>query len=154
MRILYDFSLLLATFAALLITGCSSSVPSDEDGKALLVNQINSESQGRIKLLRFQKTDGQASKSEGVERYKLEFDIEIEFLEDCKWVLGFGGHPTFQTVKARAQSSGFSIQSFLTDTAPVVKKGHHEKLMGFMNFQKTEKGWRGTEMDMVRVSAK
>ena len=79
---------------------------------------------------------------------------EIEFLEDCKWVLGFGGHPTFQTVKARAQSSGFSIQSFLTDTAPVVKKGHHEKLMGFMNFQKTEKGWRGTEMDMVRVSAK
>ena len=76
------------TALSTLLAGCSSS-PSAREGERAIQDSINQQSQGRIKLTKFQKKDGAQGEMMGMKMYTLEFQAGIEFTEDCKWVTGF-----------------------------------------------------------------
>jgi hypothetical protein len=73
---------LLIGFAFSLVS-CSAQ-PSAADGQQAIQNQINQDAQGRITLVEFHKTNGQLAEINAVKVYSLEFNAEIEFVEDCK----------------------------------------------------------------------
>jgi hypothetical protein len=126
--------------SALLFAGCSSN-PSVGDGQQTIQNQINKDAQGRIKLIEFHKTNGQLAEINAIKVYSLEFEAEIEFTEDCKWVTGnFGQGLSFRTVKLIAQpNSGFSWGKFIDDAdnpGSPVQKGQKVQIAGTVRFEK------------------
>lgn len=142
------FSPLAVAWAVLLLpmlTACSSS-PSVGEGKQAIQERIDKESYGRIKLKRFEKSNGAEGEIAGFKIYKMEFESEIEFTENCKWVTGvFGQEVGFRTAKSVAQpKSGFSWNSFLSDSqnpGPDVAKGQKIQISGTIHFVKKERGW-------------
>lgn len=58
--------------------------PSTSDGKQAIENCIKAESEGRIRLTNFQKTNATKGELRGVKFYVMEYETEIEFTEDCK----------------------------------------------------------------------
>ena len=138
-----------------LFAGCSSS-PSAGDGEGAIQSRINEQAQGRIKLTRFTKSNGAQGELSGFKIYALEFDAEIEFMEDCKWLTGMIGQPlTFSTSKLTTPpKSGFSWGSFLDDTTnpgTPVKKGQGAKRFGIVRFVKKEKGWAVDDVQLTKA---
>lgn len=149
-RTVRTISLGILTFLVAFIAGCSL-YPSEGDGELAILDHIKTQSEGRIKLVSFHKTDGQKRELQGAQFYSLEFQAEIEFTEDCKWVTGmYGSNLGFRTVKVAAQQNeGFSIDTWMgnmQDPGVMVKKGHLEKLSGLIMFEKTERGWRAIQI--------
>jgi predicted nucleic acid-binding Zn ribbon protein len=138
---------LLAVIAGIAYWSTSrSSLPSADDLQRIIQEQINKESQGRIKLISFQKTNAQEGELHGVKLYNIEYQIEIEFTENCKWVMGheamLGGPPQFRTSKPKSQGFWDEWTDNLNNPGKLVKKGHKERISGSLTFEKTEKGWR------------
>jgi hypothetical protein len=119
------------------LVGCSST-PSASDGKKVLADTIHQQSKGLIKLVSFNKTNGQSAEVMGTKQYSMEYDAEIEFLEDCYWGGFLGG---FEAIKPNPGAFG-EIANLMGGKRPA-KKGQHEKIKGKIQFEKTEKGWRG-----------
>jgi hypothetical protein len=103
--------------------------PTEEQGKAAILNTIKEEDHaGAIKLLSFRKTNGQDQEHSGVKMYKMEYECEIEFTRDC-----IGMANSFNTDELH--------KPYLD---PTFKSGHRAKVTGFIEFEKTENGWRAT----------
>jgi hypothetical protein len=144
------------------VFGCSSQ-PSESDGQRALEKKVSDESKKRIRLVTFKKTDGQQQELLGVKLYKLEYECEIEFLQDCKWlttgILG-GGHSGFQIAEPTANQSDnskFNWNQFLNDTqnpGTPMKKGERQKIAGAIVFEQTEKGWRSTDAGEMKLISK
>lgn len=136
-----------------MFAGCSPS-PSSGDGERAIQGRIKEQSGGRIKLTKFEKTNGAQGELMGFKIYALEFNAEIEFAEDCKWAAGaLGQQLSFSTSKAVVESqSGFSWDKFLDDTTnpgALVKKGQRVQLSGVVRYLKKEKGWA---VDGIEIS--
>lgn len=133
MRILPVFLIvvLILTFLA----GCSSS-PSASEGRDILEGVIQSNSNGLIKLVEFEKTNGQESEFMGVKAYAMEFQATIEFTADCYW------NDAFQTSTGRQP-----MFSLMTRTGNAQTP---QTILGEILFEKTEQGWRG-ELRSTRV---
>lgn len=125
------------TMLLAVLVGCSST-PSDSDGKKIVADTIQQQSKGLIKLVNFNKTNGQSGEVMGVKLYSMEYEGEIEFLENCYWGGFLGG---FEAVKPQPGYWG-EFGNRMGGRTPV-KKGQHEKIKGKIQFEKTEKGWRG-----------
>lgn len=110
-------------FAALLscvLCACSSSSPSESDGRQALEGR----SGGLYKITSFRKTNGQASETSGVKGYRLEYEADAECLK-VNWnspypplTDSFAGGPQCTSV------------------------GQVHKMKGTISFQQTENGWR------------
>jgi len=124
---------------AALFVSCSST-PSSGDAKQIVQQKIEKFSHGRIKLVSFEKTNGQQAERFGIKVYNLEFVCEIEFLDDCKWIPPFG---TAKLVKSQDFWAKFEddLKSIGNQSRPV-KKGNTAKVTSYVVFEKTEKGWR------------
>jgi type II secretion system protein G len=130
-----------------------SGTPSASDGERAIQARIKAESEGRIKLTKFHKTNAQQGELFGVKLYDLEFEAEIEFTENCKWITGLMGMQAgFRTSKPAAQqSSGFSWNKWIDDTqnpGVVVTNGQRLLLTGVVSFEKKEKGWLVNEVKL------
>src|SRR5262249_21992439 len=66
------------------MSACSST-PSTSAAEEFIRNRIQKESGDKIRLISFQKTNGQATTPNGVPSYTFEYEAEIEFLERCQW---------------------------------------------------------------------
>jgi len=135
------------------MSGCSSK-PSDGDGKQAIQNQINQDSQGRIKLVEFRKTNGQLAEVNAVKVYSLEFEAEIEFTGDCKWITGLGGSEMgFRTSQLPNKSLGALAQFAADDGMPgtIVKQGQQVKISGVIRFEKKENGWSVDGIDINHI---
>lgn len=141
--------LLVAGFCAL-ITGCSSK-PSEGDGNQAVKNQINQDSQGRIKLVGFHKTNGQMADINAVKVYNLEFDAEIEFTSDCKWITGGDMDLGFRTLPSADKTTGPFAQFIAGEVEAGVKvrQGQRVRVSGVIQFEKKENGW---SVDQVKLS--
>jgi len=142
------FSLLLSF--AVVFSGCSSK-PSDGDGEQAIQNQINQDSQGRIKLVEFHKTNGQLAEVNAVKVYNLEYEAVIEFTGNCKWITGLGGiEMGFRTSQLPNRSLGALAQFAADDAMPgtIVKQGQQVKISGVIRFEKKENGWSVDEIDI------
>jgi len=121
----------------------SESQPAASDGEKVIRDKIAAESEGRIKLASFQKTNGQAAERNGVPAYTLEYSGEIEFLEDCKWAVDNPYMRGFRTVKLKPRVSELDYDPNRFLPGMEVKQGQREKISGKIFFEKTENGWRG-----------
>jgi len=125
------------SLAVALAIGCSSSAsPSASDAQKVLETKIQDEAQGRIKLVSFQKTNGQTRQIEGVNVYHLEYQADIEFTANCKWVKSFDGSLSLRTTPPPANALMDS------DPGPLMQAGQHQTVNGAVDFEKTENGWR------------
>jgi hypothetical protein len=133
---------------------CGLGTPSAADGESAIRAAINNESAGRIKLVSFKKTDAVEGELMGFKIYGLEFQIEIEFLENCRWVdYGLGGTgPTLHTAKLTPKNSNNSLTQFnenLQNPGTDVTRGQHVNVAGTVRYVKKESGW---VLDEVRLS--
>lgn len=99
----------LASLLLAVSGGCGSSNPSEQDAQQVLRDGIKSQP---VKLVSFQKTDGQASTVFGVPCYDMHYEAVYEFIQDGYWN---GRHG---------------------------KRGEQVTDAGTMAFHKSEKGWR------------
>jgi hypothetical protein len=105
-----------------LLLGCSST-PSEGDAKRIIEQQIKDESEGRMKLIYFRKTNAQKREVAAVKFYQLEYEAEIEFQDDCKRLTDMlhifdNTHSTFKTAptQKQAESEGGFWDGWLTST--------------------------------------
>jgi hypothetical protein len=126
---------MLAIIALFGTLGCSFR-PSVADGQNAIADKIKKESQGRIDLVDFKMTDGQGRELSGVKIYRLEYDVTIEFTADCVWLhLDDMRGLSFRTDIVTPASRG-----------EVVRRLDRRKISGSMNFERTEKGWRVSDV--------
>jgi hypothetical protein len=149
------FLLLVCLGAAL--SGCSGP-PSASEGRQAIEDRIKGQSEGRIRLVQFQKTNGQSAEAMGVKVYTLEYETEVEFLEACKWnIITFAGaimdnEVSFRTTKSpdKPLSELAQLSESATNPGTAVSKGQRFKLVGAIRFEKKEKGWW---VDGVKVTS-
>lgn len=142
------------------LAGCGRSQPSAADGEKVIADKIASQSEGRIKLISFQKTNGQAAEVMGVSIYRLEYSAVIEFMEDGKWLIddplgGAGGHAGFHTAKfqPKVANGQFTWTNWVSDTqqpGTPLKRGQGERIGGVITFEKKENGWQDSALT-IRV---
>jgi hypothetical protein len=131
----------IATFFAF-FASCSST-PSSANAKEIINSRIERQSKGRIKLVNFQKTNGQMGEIFGVKVYQLSYKGEIEFLEDCFWVKGMDSAVGIGSVNFRTTTVHEGLRNPLgaMNNRTMMKKGARSKISGQLTFEKTEKGW-------------
>ena len=114
-----------------MLVGCEASPPTESDGRQAMEKRILKESENRLKLLSFHKTNSQAAEPRhGVRRYKIWYECEVEVAEDFYW-----------------EENSFIRESFSTsEHNPNVKKGQRLKISGFMWFEMTDNGWMYTNL--------
>jgi hypothetical protein len=142
-RLFPNVANILAAIVLLLLLGCSSG-PSSSAAEEFLREKINKESEGRIKLVSFSKTNGQEAAPMGIPSYKLDYEAEIEFLDDCRWGTASGSNwrGDFYVFPAE-QGPGYF--GGLYPPFRQATKGSRTKVLGSVIFQKTEAGWRTVE---------
>jgi len=132
---------LLVALNTIFISACSST-PSTSAAEEFIRNRIKQESGDKIRLISFQKTNGQETVPNGVPSYTFEYEAEIEFLEQCQWGTknDFDGNWRGDfAVFAPKDAPGFfgGLFSPFGDA----EKGSRTKVRAFVVFQKTEQGW-------------
>ena len=135
-------TLLILAASVLLLTGCSSR-PSTTDGRAALEQKIQRESNGFIRLVSFQKTDGVEQEMMGMKVYQMKYTATIEFTDNCYWGDG-NGMIGWQGGFYADRPIGGGATASLLNTSTHYKaggKGQQEQVSGALTFQKSENGW-------------
>ena len=119
--------------------------------KQRLVQDVEIPSNWNIKVVRFNKRDGQSSEFGGVKSYKLDFTAEISFESDGTWQSGglndegkglsFKFSPSQATGTQRA-----NLNNFLEGGKPV-GKDYRAIIRGVMIGVKSENGWTFSRSD-------
>jgi hypothetical protein len=130
-----------------LYAGCSSKSPSQTDAKSAIEAKIRAESRGNIRLLEFTKTDGQERVESGVRLYRMEYELTIAFIRDCRWLhhdlLGLSFRASTTEIPQGIRGIAWIAQP--ENQGENVRNGDRRKLSGFLEFERTENGWRLTE---------
>lgn len=126
---------ILAILLVLTLSACSDS-PAVSEARMKVEQQISDNSNGVVRLVSFEKTDGQQFDS-GSKRYKMSYVAEVEFLADCRW---YGSDRMMKPFEAYA----FPDATRFASLGPVVggRKGERRKVVSTIEFQKTERGWQ------------
>jgi len=159
MSALQRFSFSVCCF--LLFMGCS---PSLDEAKQVLQQRIASQSQGCIKLVSFAVTEVQEFQAAGVEKRRIRYAAQIEFVENGLWSRGVGsGSLNFEfspnprteegksTYSSRAASgvAAEMIRDLQGDR--LMSEGERIRILGVMTGTKSESAWR-YELNENRVS--
>jgi hypothetical protein len=110
----------VASLLSCLLCACSSSYPSESDGRQAL----DGRSGGLYRITSFRKTNGQASDTSGVKGYRLEYEADAECLK-VNWNSPYP--PLTDTFAGGPQCTAV---------------GQVHKMKGAISFQQTENGWR------------
>lgn len=128
-----------AALAGLTLCLCAcSSGPSVVKVEEHLRNRVEAESEGRLKLASFRKTNAQEGELFGVPAYSLEYEAEIEVLETCFWTPRYFGEISFRTVGPDEMSIYLELQGYQR-----VREGERVTFTNSFEFEKTERGWKG-----------
>ena len=154
--------LILMVFAAtLIVSACGTQIPSASDAEQEIREQISRESEGRINLLGFQKTDGQEREVLGRKMYVLEFSAKIKYIEACRADFGyFGTFNSFKTQKIpkkeNCRGADFDclnrkIDQNMFSLKGKVKKNQIINIHGSSTYEKKESGWKLIHQEMKRT---
>jgi hypothetical protein len=133
--------LLLLAAIFLSSSGCSRT-PSEGTGHKMLERQIQNQSNGKIKLVSFRKTNGM----EDGNFYQLEYEAQIQFLAAGAWNRGNAMDPPAFEFSNEQLGSGATAQLLgAVVGANNVRQGDHATVKGAFRFQRTEKGWLGQD---------
>lgn len=125
---------------------CSGGRPSARDGESAF--------QDRIALLRLEKTSGQQDGEFGVPIDHLEWPVNIDFPERCRWVMGpFGamwasGPGHHLRSPGRALGTGWMESPRYLGVS--VSRGGRATLADLVSFRRVEEGWRATDCRVAR----
>ncbi len=103
------------------LTGCGSGAVSENAARTAYEKSIHAIANGKVKLISFLKINGRKGESAGRKYYEVEYEAELEFLENYQPAMG------------------------LMDGMLKYKKGDVKKIRGWLHFEETEKGWRGED---------
>jgi len=134
-RILYILAV------ALCLVGCSdsSSESLTEIAQGVLNSQIQSQSQGKIHLTSFTKTNGQDMEVAGVKIREIQFEATIEFAAAGNWRTGGGG---FSSCLSYEFVPGTKPLMFpYSRDAILVSAWSQMTIHGTMRGHKTDNGW-------------
>lgn len=157
-------TLLMICIILVMLSGCSGGPTSEARGEAELQEKVDAESEGRIALIDFEKTDGVEREAFGTTAYFLQFTATIEFAADCKWHttgLLLGKHDNFKTSPVKPKSTddddddSFSWDDWHETTqnpGTTHQQGDQVTLSGEIVYEKTESGWpvRGLRFEVER----
>ena len=125
---------IIPILVGLFLVGCSGpSSPSESVGKQIVERQIQEQSKGLIKLVSFRKTNATG----GDAAYQMEYEVEIEFSDDVRVFQDPMMKGPFYAEVGAVQPIHFMMKQR--------RKGEKTKQTGTLGFEKTEKGWRGTD---------
>jgi hypothetical protein len=110
---------LISVTLGLSLIGCASK-PSESAGKEVLIKDLARND--AIKVNGFKKTNGIEKTVDGVKKYTMEFEADIEYVK-------------------KGQAIGGGVLGLLL--LPPVQAGTKQLLKGTIDFTKTEKGWVG-----------
>ena len=112
----------------------------------MLDRQIQNQSNGKIKLVSFKKTNGM----EDGNSYQLEYEAQIEFLAGpAFWNRGSAIDPLSFEFSNGQLGSGATAQLLgAVVGANNVQQGQHLTVKGVFRFQKTERGWLGQDGEL------
>ena len=123
--------------------------PAVSSAQTILAGMIQTESDDRIKLIDFMKTDGQSKTVDGVDVYTFEFQAVMEAQDECWWKLG-----QIRTMAVYYQKDGAwwrggtnlsqARSSYNPGGDPDVnhlRKGEKLTFNGSLTLERTESGW-------------
>ena len=120
----------------------AADTPTPADGKTVL--EAKYQNSACLKLVSFDKLDGQASEFGGVKGYKMKYSASVELKAGCF------GYFDGKTKKFTSEPRNvFSEQGHKNMTALgylPMKAGEKASVVGYINFSKSEKGWSGREL--------
>jgi PBP1b-binding outer membrane lipoprotein LpoB len=130
----------LPILAAIFLAGCSGP-PDASMGRKMLEHKIQSQSNGKINLVSFRKTNGTGDNNV----YQVEYEAEIEFLADGAWMRGssLDSSVSFEFSTQPVGNNWMAQSLGGLSGATNVKKGQRTTVKSVLRFEKTEKGWRG-----------
>ena len=135
----------------------TGDVPTEADAQKVIEQRIQKESGGRIKILSVKKTDGTKMEHFGVPMYAMDYVLQIEFLESCRWLdHSYHSHADaigFETTKEIKVKDNDFFNALNREANPGtnVEKGDTSEIKGQMIFQKSEKGWRSQGTGILKV---
>lgn len=125
--------------AALCLIGCSESSESLNDiAQGVLQTQIQTQSQGKIHLASFQKTDGQDMEVMGVKVREIKFEATIEFNAAGHWLTGGG----YGLLRYEFELGTKPLIEPFASSAVLVSPGSLTTISGTMEGRKTDNGWQ------------
>lgn len=121
--------LLAVLLLAAVLSACSNntSAPTEADARAAVEQEIKDFSQGCIQLVAFQKTGEKVLGSVML----VNATVTIEFLEDCNWPM----------------DTMFVVARLVPGATPGVIKGERRTVHRTRQFQKTDRGWKASQMN-------
>jgi len=124
---------LTTLFLLAMLCGCGVSLPTEDTAKKALQDELTRQADNRLQLLSFHKTNGQSSVVNGVQHYGMEWEGEVEVMEDgiCD-----NGHMALIT---HVIPNDVTLRRMYAND--IVKKGTRRKVSGQFLFIMTEKGW-------------
>ncbi len=135
----------LAAVLILVTSGCARVNPGEADGDRVLLNQLQRQGDGLIRLVSFTKTGGQRSGFLGVTTYTMQYSAQIEFLADACYGGGLSARvyvPPRYDRSGRPASDAATAACFRIHVA----KGERREVTGFLPFERVGQGrWRGPD---------
>ena len=116
---------LTTLFPLMMLCGCGASLPTGYDAQQYIQQQFTKRGDP-ITVVTIRKTNGQHSVYGGIENYKVEYEAEIEFTEDCFFYR--------DAISTSRRKLGGQFRP--------AKKGDRTVVSGSVRFEKSEKGWR------------
>lgn len=119
------------------VTGCApkSLTPTLAQGEAALKSDVQKDSHGKIAVVAFAKTEGQAGEIYGVSVYRLNYTATLRTTETA--TIG------------RSIQSPYSSSAISGDFE--VPAGQEYEIKGKIEFEKKESGWVATEISSYRL---
>lgn len=138
-----SFSLWILCMA---VTACGPGRPAESDGEAALTTVIDDGQSPRLRIERFEKTDGRPSEAEGVPMYTMMFAARLEFFDDAMYSVGMpmvSQASRIATGPYVPEPTGFSWNEFLGSSQGQrrARRGDRLALEGEMAFERRESGW-------------
>ncbi|MDP1774344.1 MAG: hypothetical protein Q8L15_18920 [Methylobacter sp.] len=134
----------MAILTAIVALPACSIPPSESDGRKRLETKIQSKSDGLIRVLSFEMTEGMPGEISPVySSYIMKYTAELEFLDNCaskSLNAKVNSDYDYEAVCGLPQGTGYSQG---TDSSLVQHgKGEREKFRAIFVFSKTAQGWR------------
>jgi hypothetical protein len=128
------FVKVMLVLIALILSGCGGP-PSASEGRKVIEDKIQANSNKLIRLVSFDKTNGIDRSNGSTKLYQLDYTAVIEFLDKCNW-----NSVTFAASPYRAPDPNLIMDLPLPNWR-VGNKGTYI-FKGELMFEMTEKGWR------------
>ena len=126
------------------------SPPAVSSAQTILAGLVQTESDDRIKLINFMKTDRQSKTVDGVEVYPFKFQAVMEAQDECGWKLGQIGtmQVYYQKDGAWWRGGGTNLSQALSSYNPGrdpdvihLRKGEKLTVNGSLTLERKESGW-------------